>query len=378
VGANSSWGATTLLTGDADITVAENLTTEASPPAGTSVVVVGFQFASADATISAPGGGTLPSLTATAKDLTQLGVIPGEHLFIGGDAAITQFATAADQGFVRARSVAAGAITLDKTPATFVTDAGTGKTIQVFLARVLKNEVGTAIVERTYQLERTLGAPDTSFPTQLQAEYLVGAYANQMTITASTASKLEADMSFVALDSETRTSTDGLKAGTRPTLADADLLNTSSDISRIKLAVVTDGESAPSPLFAIASELTIEINNGVTPDKGLGTLGAIGVSLGDFVVTGSIEAYFTTVEAIAAVRESPDVTIEVHYVKDNAGVSMDLPLIALGDGRLNVEKDRSVKIPLAMEAATGAKIDTNLNHTALFMFWDYLPSIADV
>lgn len=376
---NATWGAGTLAGGDADVTVFENLTTE-TPTSTATVVVVGFQFDASDATIAAPGGGVLPSLSMTTKVATELGLIPGEYVFIGGDSAATQFATAADQGFCRVRSITVGGtdqVFFDKTPATFVTDAGTGKTIQVFFGRVLKNEVGTLIIERTYQIERTLGAPDTDNPADLQAEYLEGAYANEMAITAGIAAKLEADLSFVAMDHTTTSADEGLKAGTRPTLEEADALNTSNDISRIKLAVVVPGDPAPTPLFAFAEQLDITINNGVTPEKALGVLGAIGVGLGDFAVSGTITAYFADVASIEAVRENEDITLEVHYVKANSGITMDLPLIALGDGRLNIEKDRAIKIPLSMEAATGALIDEDLNHTALFVFWDYLPSLAD-
>lgn len=375
VGANSSFGAGTLTGGDADVTVAEDLTTE-TPTGTATVVVVGFQFASADATITATGG-NFPVLGATAKNLTQLCLIPGEYLFLGGDAAATTFATAADAGFARVRSITATAITFDKTAAAFVTDAGTGKTIQVFLGRVLKNETGTNIVTRTYQIERTLGASNDTNPTELQAEYLEEAYANELAIVAAPAAKLLADMSFVASHYSTVSSGTALKAGTRPDLVDSDALNTANDITRIKLASVVDGNAVPTALFAFATDLTITINNGVTPDKALGVLGANGVSIGDFAVSGSIDAYFADVASVEAVQQNSDITIEVHYVKANAGITMDLPLIALGDARLTVEKDKSIKIPLSMEAATAAAIDPDLNHTALFIFWDYLPDVAD-
>lgn len=376
-GANSSWGTATLTGGDASVTVAENLTTE-TPTGTATLVVVGFQFADGDAGILNAGGGSLPQLTATAKDLTEFGVIPGEYLFLGGDAAAFVFDTAANSGFARVRAVAAGAITFDKTAATYVTEAAqAGETIRVFFGRVLKNEVGTLIRTRTYQLERTLGAPDDAEPTEVQAEYLEESYANELTINAQTASKLEADMTFVATDNSTVDGPTGLKAGTRPPLADADALNTANDITRIKLASVVAGDAAPAPLFVFATELTLGINNGVTPDKALGVLGACGVSLGDFVVSGNITAYFASVEAIEAVRQNGDITLEVHYVKSNSGITMDLPLIALGDARLNVEKDRSITLPLTMEAASGAQVHEDLNHTALFIFWDYLPDLAD-
>jgi hypothetical protein len=308
-------------------------------------------------------------------------LIPGEFIFIGGDSAGTLFPDAGNNGFCRIRSIAddGSYIEFDKTMGTMVTDAvTTGITLQIFFGSVLKNETGTSIVRRSYQLERTLGAPDDSQPAQIQAQYLTGAVPNELTITAATASRLEADLTFVALDDEQLDGPTSLKSGSRPTLASEDAINTSSDISKIKLAIVTPGSANPTALFGYATDLTIGINNNVTPNKALGVLGGFEATAGNFEVSGDIEAYFSDVAAVTAVRSNSDITLEVHYVKDNMGLTMDLPLIALGDARVNVEKDEPIKIPLTMDAASASKIDANLDHTLLFVFWDYLPDAADI
>lgn len=335
---------------------------------------VGFQFAAADLTISNSGG--LTTLGATAKDLTQLGLTPGEWIYIGGDSAPTQFATAVNKGFARVRSITATAIVLDKTDATFVTDAGAAKTIQIFFGRFLKNETAGLIKRRTYQLERTLGAPDEALPTQEQAEYLVGSVPSQAEFTIQTADKITTKLTFVALNQELRSAAEGLKSGARPGVDEADAFNTSSDFSRFRMSTYVTGQTAPVPLFAYVTEASVTINNNLTPNKAVSVLGAFDVTAGTFEVGGSVTAYFASVEAIRAVRNNANVTLDFHVVARNKGVTIDIPMITLGDGLAKIEQDKPITLPLSIGASTGAAIDKALDFTLGFVFWDYLPNAA--
>jgi hypothetical protein len=339
---------------------------------------VGFQFATGDAEIDASGD--LPQLTTTTKDLTTLGLIPGEWVWLGGDTSGTQFNTAANNGWARVRSIAANVITFDKTRSTMVTDDGDGKTLRIFFGRVMKNESNPSlIVSMPVQWERTLGTPDTTEPTQFQSEYLIGSIANELEISIPTADKITSSLMFMATDHQTRTGVQGRKTGTRPSaLREGALFNSSSDVKRIKLSRVIADDAAPSPLFAFVTELTITVNNNVSANKAVGVLGAFDMTAGQFDVEASMTAYFSTVEAIQAVRDNADVSLDIHLAKNNAGISIDLPLVTLGDGQAEVEIDEPITLPLSADASSGADIDINLNHTILMVFWDYLPDAAMV
>jgi hypothetical protein len=360
------------------ITTVENLTTDASPAATAKMTTVGHQFAADDLNVVTTSG--YPTITSDASfDFTTLGLIPGEWIFVGGDTAATQFSTAANNGFARVRAISATALTLDKSQATMVDESlSGGETVQIFMGRVLKNETGSLIKRRTYTAERTLGAPDPAAPSEVQAEYVRGCVPNEFSLAVPSADKVMANLSYVGAETDTVDAATALATGTRPALEEADALNTSSDFSRIKMAVHSLTDSAPTALFAFVQEINLTINNNATGNKAVGQLGNFEVTVGTFEVSGDITAYFADVAALDAVRNNSNVSLDIHMVKSNAGISLDLPLFSLGDGRPNVAQDEAITLPLNVDAATAALIDTNLDHTLLAVFWDYLPDAADV
>jgi len=347
------------------VVVVEAVASEASPPAAASLAIVGFQFPSADVQISM--NGSLVRLVSVATNMTTLGLIPGEWIYLGGDAVGTTFAT--NKGFARISTIAATYLEFDKITWTgAIAEVGTGKTIRVFYGDVLRNESNPALIKRrTLQLERTLGDDGSG----TQSEYLVGAVANEFTINIAQADKVTVDLSYVALDNEQRTGVQGVKAGSRPTLVDSAAFNTSSDFSRIKLSLVSATDPAPLPLFAFATEMNLSIKNGITPNKAIGVLGAFDTSAGTFEVGGSMTAYFASVQAAQAVRNNSDVTLDVVMLKKNGAILFDIPLLSLGDGRLAVEKDQPITLPLETNAA-----ESKFGNTLLFQFFNYLPDAA--
>lgn len=316
-----------------------------------------------------------PTLTGGAgQAFDTFGLIPGEWIYIGGDSAGLLFATAANNGWARIKEIESAALVLDKTSGTMVDETGTGLTVQLFWGSVVKNEADpTLIVRRSYQLERSLGAPDDAQPTQIQSEYLVGAVSNELSLNFQTADKVTMNLSFVATDNEQRTGVQGLKAGSRPDLVASDAFNTSNHFSRLKLSILDPVDSNPTALFGFVTEFTVTVNNNVSPNKAISVLGAFDVTAGQFNVEGTLTAYFSNVSAVAAVRDNEDVTLDFAIVKDNAGILVDVPLIALGDGRLNVEQDQPITLPLNIPAAA----DRVFNHTLLMVYFHYLPNAAE-
>lgn len=348
-----------------DITIGAGLVDEASPPAAAKVEAVGFQFGSGTSAIAL--NGALVRLTDSGTDMTTLGLLPGEWLFVGDDVAGNAFAN--NSGFARigVNGVQTGYLEFDKVSWEPAVEAGTGKAIRVYFGNIVRNEPDPAnIVRRTYHVERTLGSDDDG----VMSEYLTGAVPNELTLNVAQADKVTVDLTFVACDNEQRTGAQGVKAGTRPTMAPEEAINTTSDVSRIKLSLVS-ADASPLPLFAFATDLTLTINNNVTPNKAIGVLGAFDTSAGTFEVGGQLTAYFADIQAVQAVRNNADVTLDAVFVKDNSGILFDVPLLALGDGRLSVEQDQAITLPLETNAAESA-----LGYTLAMVFFPYLPNAA--
>lgn len=353
---------------------ASGLVVEGSPPATAKIVLVGIQGGAGNIDVDATGD--FAEITSAVIDLESLDIIPGEMIFVGGDTSSLRFATAANNGIKRVRSVSPGGFVVDKSDLTMVTEASTTETVQIFFGRVLKNELADLIVRQSFQLERTMGAPEQTEPTEIQAEYVLGAFPNEMEVVIESADKINVNYSFVAITNDHRISTEGVKTGNRIATVESDAYNTSTDFSRIKMSIVSNSNEAPEPLFAYITELNLNINNNVSLNKAIGYLGGFDATIGLFEVSAEVTAYFTQVQSQQAIRNNSDVTLDFFVAKDNRGFAVDIPLIALGGGMPEVELDEPIMIPLEADAATAVKFGSAFDHTLLWVFFDYLPDLA--
>lgn len=343
---------------------AAGLTVEAT--ATGTITRVGHQGAAGDITLTVSSG--IATLGSTALNFTTLGLIPGEWIWLGGDVLAERYNTAANNGFYRIKTIANNAIVFDRAPDGVATDTGAAKTIRIYMGNAIKNESDPALQKyRTYQLERTF-ASDT-------IEYVVGAMANKLSIDSKSSTKLTAELEFVGLDTETP----GVaKTGTRPNTPLQSAFSSSTDFTRLRLTNDTGGGT---PLAVYLTDLKLTIDNGVEPDKAIGYIGGVDHSVGDFMVSGSVEAFFDGMAGVTAVRNHAIVALDFGLVANvftpgvgnqAAGWLFDVPQIELGDGRLKVEKDKKVKLPLNLEASAS---DT-YNHSLMAVHFPYLPQLA--
>lgn len=357
---------TVVSAGATSLEVAEPLVNEVTTQ-NAKLEAVGMSFEAGDLNLAVVSG--LPSIISATVDFTKVpSLIAGAWVFIGGDGANSYFSK--NKGYARIKAVTQSALTFDDTTFTASDESGAGKSIQLFIGTTVRNEkLPELIKRRSYNIERQLGMGANS----TQAEYLEGAVANEFTLNIPQADKLNADLSFIACDNTHRSGDvgDEIKIGKRIPAMGEDAYNTSSDIYRIKMSINSSVTSSPSDLFGYVSDGKITINNNVTPTKAIGTLGAFDTTAGNFEVGGSLTAYFTTIEAVRAVRQNADVGLSVIGASKNAGFVFDIPLLGLGGGRLNVEKDSPITVPLEPSGA-----ENENGYTLHHQSFSYLPNSA--
>jgi hypothetical protein len=135
---------------------------------------------------------------------------------------------------------------------------------------------------------------------------------------------------------------------------------------------VTDPlKATPKSLYAKVMEASITIANNASGNKAIGTLGSFDITVGDFEVSGELEAYFSTVAAVSAVKNNADCGFNLIATKDNAGFVYDIPLLSLGGGRVSVEKDEPIKLPLEQSGA-----ENEMGYTLSATYFNYLPAAA--
>lgn len=353
------------------LTVAEALVAEAVP-ANAKITRVGQRLAAGDAKLSIVGN--MVAITFVAFNPADLGMIPGEWCFIGGDLAGTQFGSV-KPGYARCNNIdiANKVIYFDKfTSVVGAADNGAGKTIEIYTGFLIKNEDDPdLIVKTTFTAERPLGKDNDG----MQSENISRFVLNSLKWNSPLSNKVALDLTGIGLDYDTRTGAEGM-ISRQPGAVIAKALreeafNTSTNVYRIRLSLIDPLTILPTPLFARITEFSVTINNNVTAAKAQGELGGFDTTVGQFDVSATMTAYFSTVAAITAIKNNDDCTFDAIYAKHGAGIILDLPLVGVGGGNLTIAQNQPIMMPLTNEAA-----ESPFGHTMLINYFPALPAVA--
>lgn len=306
--------------------------------------VAGVRAASGDLSLTVSGGiGTLTS-AANFANWANYGLKVGQMIHVGGLTTGRQFSAGA--GKARIKTIAANVMTLDKLDSTLATDPGTGETVDILFGRFFRNvAVGsTDYLERSFHFEATY--PNLQVPGPGDSyEYPAGNYANVLSFNLPLTEKALMTVGFVGTDTPSPTTTRKSGASTPITQNETAAFNTSADIARLRITELDE-----TGITTCFKSLVLTLSNQVTAEKCLGTLGALFLNTGNFLVDVEAQLLFTDARVASAVRENRTVALDFGLSNDDGAVYIDIPATTLGGGNKEFPLNESVLINTTVQA----------------------------
>lgn len=344
---------TDLATSNTTVQVASTLVTE-TPPTNASLQVCGVR--TDDLTLTISGSTATLVSGGDIADWSTLGLLAGQYIHIGGRDTDGTVINAYDDGgtdnvygYARITSISGSTLNLDKLD----TNLGSGgphspETIDVLFGRFLRNVATTANIddnrylERSFQFEATF--PDLGGAGTDEYEYAIGNFGNELALNFPLEDKATATFGFIGTNADdiTPTRKTGAASATSPLRTTA--INTSSNI----VSLTTDVVSLASDVCF--KSLTITLNNNVTREVCLGTLGASFVNTDLFEVNIEAQGLFTNKEMVNAVKNNTTVTFAAVIANDDGAIAFDVPSLTFGGGDREYPVGESVLINLTGEA----------------------------
>jgi len=325
-------GTTSLVVG------AGHLTDDASPAAAARVKVVGIQGATSDLTATASG------LASTALDFTTLGLSIGQWLLIGGNGAVTQFATAANNDWVRiSGTISAHAIPLDNLPSGWGADNGSAKTIRIFFGDYIAN----GVTKNSLTLER--GFLDQTVPTYIAQK---GMAVNKWTVTIPSKERITGSFEFQGMNgSQSTTSLDAV-TDAAPDPNTYPIMAGSANVGRMS----EFGAALQSPNWA--KQLAFTITNNYVGIDAVDSIAPVDLSAGSCDVQVTLDTYFGNNSLLTRMFNNTITTAAARVLKNKQAVVFGFPALVMSKGNPNAtKKNERVMLGLTMDAS----IDTITN-----------------
>lgn len=279
------------------------------------------------------------TLSSSVLDFTDLGLSPGQVIHIGGLLTANQFSEGVAYG--RIVSIAASAIVLDKVSgALALSDGdGTGLDIDILFGGFLRNVTVTDsdFLERSFQFE--LAMPNLGSGAATRWQYAIGNYGNQVTFNLPLSDKAIVEFGFVGTDTENPVDTQETGASTPVTTVQTDPFNTSADIGRLRVQQVDE-----TGLTTCFKSVSLTLNNQITPEKCLGTLGATELNTGTYLVDVESQLLLTNEDVISVIKDNETVMFDFIIKNDDGALAFDIPAMTLGGGDLELPRNESIRI----------------------------------
>ncbi len=245
-------------------------------------------------------------------------------------------------------------------------DAGTGRTVDVYFSRWYRNVATDHADYRTpsYAFEVAYQTLDDGSP---EYEYMLGNMVDNWVWDFSLTSKAKVTAKFVGTRSLSPTAS--RKAGPVDALDPNVNLGVSTATDLIRLRIADHDEVGISTDF---QSLKVTASNGVSPEKQLGQLGASKMNVGQHTEMVEASCIFTNDLVIKAVKDNRTNSLDIMMRNGDFGALLDVQSMTLDDANRKMERQKSVIVD---SKAMGFQ-DLDSGSTASLSVFAYLPPIV--
>lgn len=288
------------------------LVAETAPAANAKLKVVGFQGAAGDITATGTG------LASTALDFTTLNLVPGQWVKVGGTAAGDKFATVGNNDWARIVALTAHAITFDNRPSGWAVDAGTGKTIKVWVSDYLRN----GVTPTSLTIEK--GFLDQAIPTYILN---TGMQVDKASFSITSKNKITGSFTFVGMGGGQGTAANGASYDAATA---NQVMAANANVGRLD----ENGNQLVSPNWG--KSITLNFSNNLRTVEAIDSTSPVAVNPGQFEATGTIETYFGDNTILSKFYNGVQTAINTRVAKNSQAVIFQLPRVTLtGKGSPN-------------------------------------------
>jgi len=353
---------------DTTLTTDSTLVAE-TPSTNASLQVAGVRCAIGDLAFTKSGSTATIVSAADISDWSAFGLFAGQYIHVGSDDDSGSRQNMFDDGsgndvygYARITSISGATLNLDKLDVNLdTTDASNATLVDILFGRFLRNVATTAdsddseYLERSYSFEglyTDLGGVGTD-----EYEYSVGNFCNEWAIQVPLNEKSIATWGFIGTTTEDITGSRATGPSTAVSPLRTEAFNTASGIAAITTDVVS---SASDVCF---KSLTLTLNNNVSPENCLGTLGASFMNSGLFEVNLEGQMLFTNKAIVNAVKNNTTVTFAMILKNSDGAMVVDIPSLTFGDGSREFPVDASILVNItgiAFNDPTGTIPDVSI------------------
>lgn len=351
------------------VPVTENLIDETAP-ANARIELAGLRSLATAADLTWDWDATTRTATlssaADITDFTVFGLSVGQRVHIGSrnpstgliENAFTNVTTNDVHGYARIRSFSSGSITFDKVDTTLRFDVLTAPAtaVDIIFGKFVRNLAVDAaqFLNSSLQFEARWANLAEPGPGD-EYEYALGNLCNSMATAITLNDKATFTASFAGTDTPAPTGTRATNAATPLAPLGTEAFNTASDIARISVEEVD--EDGLSTFF---KTLNITLNNNVSPENVLGTLGAAFLNTGDLEVDLDTQVVFTSGLVLEAIRANTTVNLSFNLRNNEASIYFEIPSLTLGGGARDLPRNESVLVNITGTAFRDPLFNTSV------------------